>query len=137
MKEFVTKSREETEKIAMDFAKTLMPGDFVALFGDLGVGKTVFCKSIVQTLAGSDAVSPTFTLLNEYYGDFPIYHFDVYRLKNSNEIENIGYEEYFYGDGVCLVEWPDRISKYLPRHRKDVHITRLDENTRRIVIEEK
>jgi len=135
--EYVTKNRKETERVAANFAETLQPGDFVALYGDLGVGKTVFCKSVVQTLAGSDAVSPTFTLLNEYYGKCPIYHFDVYRLKNANELENIGYEEYFYGDGICLVEWPDRIKDYLPQHRKEIHIQRINENSRRILIEDK
>lgn len=137
MIEIVSKNKKQTEKIASKFAKTLKSGDFVALYGDLGAGKTVFSQSVIKTLTKSHAISPTFTLLNEYQGIIPVYHFDMYRLKSSQEIESVGYEDYFYGNGVCLVEWPERIINYLPRKRFDVIIQKVDDNTRKIQIVEK
>lgn len=137
MKEYIVKNINETQKIASEFAKTLKPGKVVALFGDLGVGKTVFTKAVVKALGGDGATSPTFTILNEYVAKFPIYHFDMYRLKNEAEIENLGYEDYFYSDGVCLIEWPNRIEQYLPRKRIDITIERMGETERRIRIEER
>ena len=135
--ENIVKNIKETQSFASEFAKTLFPGCFVALYGDLGVGKTVFTKAVVESLGGKGVTSPTFTILNEYNTDPVVYHFDMYRLKDSQEIENIGYENYFYGDGICLVEWPNRIQEYLPKRRIDVTIERIDENQRKIRIEEK
>ncbi len=110
-------SCRETRQIALSLARLLAEGDFLALEGDLGAGKTCFVKGLAEGLEAPVTVtSPTFTLIHEYLGGrLPLYHFDVYRLKRQEELEGLGYEEYFYGDGVCAVEWSDLIRRYLPK----------------------
>jgi tRNA threonylcarbamoyladenosine biosynthesis protein TsaE len=109
-------SADETRRIAADIAAKTAPGDIYCLEGALGAGKTVFAQGFAAGLNYSGEVtSPTFTLLHEYNGGrLPIYHFDLYRLERGEELESLGYEEYFYGSGVCLVEWPERAGCLIP-----------------------
>ena len=108
--EYISKSQEDTIEFAKSYAKTLKKGDILLLEGDLGAGKTVFTKGLVLALSKNkqDAISPTFTLVNEYDTQPKIYHFDFYRIKNEDELIAIGIEEYLYGDGICVIEWPER-----------------------------
>ena len=117
-------SPEETYKIGKEIGEKTKPGEVYALIGDLGVGKTVFTKGFAAGLGIEEEItSPTFTLINEYEdGRLPFYHFDVYRIEDESEIEEIGYEEYFYGEGVTLVEWANRIENLLPKETKTVVI---------------
>jgi tRNA threonylcarbamoyladenosine biosynthesis protein TsaE len=110
MDKLISHSEEETMAIARRFAKEVKAGDVVCLTGDLGAGKTQFVRGFVQVfgLPADIVSSPTFTIINEYNGKLPVYHFDCYRLEHYSEALEIGAEEYFYGDGVCIVEWPDK-----------------------------
>lgn len=124
MTTFVSKNEQATLNFAADFAQRLKRGDVVALHGNLGVGKTVFSKGVINALAPqkTDVPSPTFTLVQEYdTPDFPIYHFDFYRLKKPEEAYEIGIEEAF-GSGVSLIEWPDKIGTLLPKKCIDVFL---------------
>lgn|SRR5690625_3607556 len=95
-----------------------MPGDILCLNGDLGAGKTTMTQSIGKGLGVDDYItSPTFTLINEYKGRIWVYHFDVYRLENVEDLYDIGFDEYFYGHGVCIIEWAEKIEKLLPEDR--------------------
>lgn len=109
---------------------------FFIFEGDMGAGKTTLIKSICKELGVKDVVSsPTFSIVNEYAaGDRTVYHFDFYRIKNLQEAYDIGYEEYFYSDHICLIEWPEKIAELLPDHYVKIAITALDENTRRLSI---
>ena len=109
VREFVTHSVEETEAAGRAFAKELRPGDVVALRGDLGAGKTAFVRGVAAQLAPDAAVSsPTFALMNEYRGEMPLFHFDLYRISDPDELYAIGFEEFFQKGGVVLVEWSER-----------------------------
>ena len=135
MKKYISNSVEDTNKIAKEFARTIEPGQIVLLVGDLGAGKTAFVKGVVKALHGDpdQVTSPTFTIVNEYsLDDFPIYHFDLYRLENPNELYNIGFEEYFYGSGVCFIEWPERASDFFDDSVIVVNIKKLGDNKREI-----
>lgn len=112
-----TTSSAETEQLGMALGLLLQPGGFLALQGDLGGGKTCFTRGIVAALAPQSAhlvASPTYAIMNCYPGDTPVYHFDFYRLSCDDDIVELGFEEYFYGDGVCVVEWSERLSELLP-----------------------
>lgn len=137
---YESNSPEETFEIAYKMGQEIKRGEIVCLYGDLGVGKTVFAKGFAKGLGVNDVVtSPTFTLVQEYHGTkMPLYHFDVYRIGDIEEMFEIGYEEYFYGDGVCLVEWADFIKELLPHGYTKVTISKsLSENVdyRKICIE--
>lgn len=139
-KSYISNNQNETNDIALEFAKELKRGDVVLLKGDLGAGKTAFVKGVVKALGGNfdEVTSPTFTIVNEYYlKDFPIFHFDLYRIENPDELFNIGYEEYIYGDGVCFFEWPERAIQIFDENVKVVEIHKLSETKREIVFEEK
>ncbi len=138
MKEFISNSADETLKIASDFASTLSVGDIVLLDGDLGAGKTVFVKGVANHFSNGKviAVSPTFVIVNTYETDPPIYHFDLYRINDVSELDAIGAEEYFYGDGISFVEWPERASGMFPSFAKKVFIEKVDDNVRKIRIED-
>lgn len=127
-------SPDETIKIAKEFAKTVEPGDVICLEGNLGAGKTHFVRGFVQGLGlpGDIVSSPTFTIINEYDGKLPIYHFDCYRLEHLQEALEIGAEEYLYGDGVCVIEWPDRITDLLPPSSKHVTFSIIGKKERKI-----
>ena len=124
IKEFEIKNESETAKLAEELAAELKPGDLVALYGDLGTGKTTFSKAAIRALGVSDTVtSPTFTIVKEYRGRLPVYHFDVYRVHSEEDLFEIGYEEYFYGDGLCVVEWADKIEELLPEDTKIIRLS--------------
>ena len=137
---YISNSYEETQKIAADFAKTLKEGDVLCMYGDLGVGKTAFVQGLAKGLGIDEPItSPTFTIVNEYSGTLLLYHFDVYRIADSDEMYEIGYEEYVYGDGVSVIEWPQLIDDILPEKRYDIEIAKdydKGENYRTIEIKE-
>ena len=109
---------EKTKEFGIKLGKLLKPGDVVCLNGDLGAGKTTLTKSIGLGLDVEDYItSPTFALINEYEGRMPVYHFDVYRLENVDELYDLGFDEYFYGRGVSIIEWAEKIEKFLPETR--------------------
>jgi tRNA threonylcarbamoyladenosine biosynthesis protein TsaE len=108
-------SAEETVNTGKRLGGILKRGDVVCLTGDLGAGKTAFTKGIGRALEISDHItSPTFTLVNEYNGRVPLYHFDVYRLKGPEDVYGIGFEEYIYGNGISVIEWADLVNEVLP-----------------------
>ena len=112
-----TKSGAETVELGERLGRLLVPGDFIALVGELGAGKTQFAKGIAAGLGvdpGTPVTSPTYTILNIYQGRLPLYHFDLYRLHGPEEIEELGFEEYFSGSGACVVEWAERLGEELP-----------------------
>lgn len=113
---YKTSSVEQTVEVGIKLGKLLQKGDIVCLSGNLGTGKTAFTNGIAKSL-GIDGyiTSPTFTIVNEYRGDVPLYHFDAYRLADSEEMFEIGFEEYIEGNGVVVIEWPQRISDILPQ----------------------
>ena len=117
-------SREDTLQIAYQMAQNAQPGQVYALIGDLGVGKTVFTKGFAEGLGIEEPVSsPTFTILQIYEeGRLPLYHFDVYRIEEPEEMEEVGFDDYVYGDGVCLIEWAGRIEEILPEETIGVRI---------------
>ena len=121
-------SPEATYEIAFQLAQKLKGSELIALEGDLGAGKTQFVKGLAAGLGASDPVtSPTFMLLHNYEGRLPLAHFDVYRLPTPQALEELGYEEFFYGPGVTAVEWSDLISEYLPEDYLLVRITRIED----------
>lgn len=128
----------ETRRFGLDLGREAKPGDVLALTGDLGVGKTTLTKAIAEGLGITDMItSPTFTIVKEYRsGRLPLYHFDVYRIGDPDEMYELGYEEYFYGDGVCVVEWADIIEDFLPENAIRIHISYSDdEKAREVTIE--
>lgn len=131
----VTKSPKETKLLGRRIVKGLAPSAVVALFGDLGSGKTVFVKGMACGLgiASKKVVSPTFVLIREYKSRIPLYHFDLYRLKKT-DIVRLGFDEYLFGRGITVIEWADRIEEGLPADSVRVKISVLDENRRLIEI---
>ncbi|MYL35734.1 tRNA (adenosine(37)-N6)-threonylcarbamoyltransferase complex ATPase subunit type 1 TsaE [Pontibacillus yanchengensis] len=126
-----TVSPEETTGFAEKLASLLHAGDVLTLEGDLGAGKTTFTKGLAKGLGVKRTVnSPTFTIVKEYEGRLPLYHLDVYRLEDSDE--DIGFDEYFHGDGVSVVEWAHFIEPYLPKRRLDIRISYIGETERKI-----
>ncbi|MCB0718811.1 MAG: tRNA (adenosine(37)-N6)-threonylcarbamoyltransferase complex ATPase subunit type 1 TsaE [Bacteroidetes bacterium] len=112
-----SRSPEETARAGSTLSTLLNPGDIVALHGDLGAGKTEFVRGVCSGLGIDPRVvnSPTFAIVNEYRGgSVPVFHLDVYRIKHLDELVELGYEDYFFGDGICLVEWPSHIEELLP-----------------------
>ncbi len=134
-------SPEETLKLGEDMGRAALPGEVYTLVGDLGVGKTVFTQGIAKGLAIEEAIcSPTFTIVQVYEeGRMPFYHFDVYRIGDIEEMEEIGYGDYFYGEGLCMIEWANLIEEILPPRRKEITIEKDLEkgfDYRRITIKE-
>lgn len=135
-----TRSAEETFALGINIGRKAKAGQVITLVGDLGVGKTVFTKGLAKGLDITEPVSsPTFTIVQEYReGRLPLYHFDVYRIGEPEEMEEIGYEDYFYGDGVCLVEWANLIEELIPAQALRITIEKELEkglDYRRIIIE--
>lgn len=126
MKERVieTFSPEETRALGKKIGQQALPGEVYTLTGDLGVGKTVFTQGIAEGLAIKEPIcSPTFTIVQVYEeGRMPFYHFDVYRIGDVGEMDEIGYEDYFYGNGLCMIEWANLIEEILPEKRRDISI---------------
>ena len=108
---------EETKQFGFELGKNAKSGDIYCLDGDLGVGKTIFTQGFAKGLDVEDEyiTSPTFTIINEYEGRLKLYHFDVYRIGSLEEMDDTGYEDYFFGDGVCLVEWAKLIDELIPK----------------------
>ena len=134
-------SREDTYRIGRELGEQAVAGQVFCFFGDLGVGKTIFSQGFAKGLGVGDIVnSPTFTIVKEYDdGRLPLYHFDVYRIGDVDEMEEIGYNEMVYGDGVCLIEWANLIEEILPDHYQKITIEKdLEKGTdyRKITIEE-
>ena len=119
-----TFSPEETEELGIHFGKEAKPGTVCTLIGDLGVGKTVFTQGIAKGLGITEPInSPTFTIVQVYEeGRMPFYHFDVYRIGDIEEMEEIGYDDYFFGEGICLIEWAELIEEILPKDRISITI---------------
>lgn len=138
MKLLHSNSEMETQSAGAAFSLQLQAGDIVLLNGDLGAGKTQFVKGIVQGLYGNpeSVSSPTFALIQEYQAKIPVYHFDLYRLKSEQETLDIGIEEYLYGSGVCVIEWPEKAEGLWPERAYQVRLEHLSENKRLITIQE-
>lgn len=134
--EFITHSPEETEKIGEALAKSLQPGTILAYRGDLGAGKTAFTRGLARGLGCKETVtSPTYTIVNEYLGGrLPLFHFDMYRLTSSDDLWDIGWEDYLDREGVCAVEWSENVQDAM-EGAITVTIEELGENTRQITIE--
>ena len=128
MRRIETASAEETMNIACELAAKAFPGDVITLDGDLGAGKTTFTKGFAKGLGiGMMVNSPTFLIVQEYTGGrLPLYHFDAYRIEEPEEMEEIGFREYVDGDGVCIIEWSERIEDILPDRCTRIRITRDD-----------
>ena len=132
-----TRGEAETEAVGARFASALPDGAVVALYGDLGAGKTAFVRGMARGM-GIDArvSSPTFTIVNEYLGDRELYHFDMYRLGSSDELFDIGWEDYLSRGGVCAVEWSEKVSDAFEGDEITVRITKLSADEREIEIGE-
>lgn len=131
-----TKNEAETEKAGALLAEKLPAGSVVALFGDLGAGKTAFVRGMARGM-GLDAhvSSPTFTIVNEYLGPKPLFHFDMYRLSSSDELFDIGWEDYLARNGVCAVEWSENVADAFEGDEIRVTIEKLSDDERKISIE--
>ena len=131
-----TESPEETQKAGYELAARLASGALICLYGELGAGKTHFAKGIASCfgIPPTEVDSPTFILLQEYYGRLPVYHFDAYRLRSAQEARDIGFEDYIYGDGISIVEWPEKVSALLPAARTEVHIRHAGTQQRHIEV---
>ncbi len=139
MEKFVCFSEAETKDVAKNFARSLASGDIVALVGDLGAGKTAFTKGVAEFFdIDGEVSSPTFTVVNEYNGTLDIFHFDAYRLENV-DVDNCDWmDDYFFGDGICIIEWAQNIEAVLPKGYYLVNIVKnpqMGSDYREITIE--
>lgn len=134
--EQLSHSPEETERVGAELAATLAPGAVLALFGDLGAGKTAFVRGLARGLGIDFPVSsPTFNIVNEYPGPVPLFHFDLYRLSGTEELYDLGWEEYLDRGGVVAVEWSERAPEAFPAGTLRVTLEKTGENSRRITAE--
>lgn len=128
---YISKSREETESFAAEYAKTLRSGDIVLLDGDMGAGKTVFSKGVARGLGIREEVtSPTYAYMNDYDGR--LFHYDCYRIESAEQAERLGLADYFDMGGICLIEWAQNIAPLLPTRVKRVRISKRNETEREI-----
>jgi tRNA threonylcarbamoyladenosine biosynthesis protein TsaE len=129
---FFLPTLKDTECLGSELSKGLKKNDLIAFFGEVGAGKTTLIKSIVAGLGFSknEITSPTFTYMNIYEGTIPIFHFDLYRLNNENDFLEKGFDEYFYNEGICLIEWAEKIPCLLPEHTKKIYLSHLPEGGR-------
>lgn len=137
MKEIISHSEQETEKAGIELAGTITDNvSLIALYGELGAGKTAFVRGLVSVLSpGSRVKSPTYTIVNEYVsGERPVFHFDLYRLHGKDDVYSMGIDEYL-SRGICISEWSERFEDELPEEVVKVTIDKLDESTRRITVE--
>ena len=134
--EYITNSPEETEKVGSALARLLQPGTVIAYRGDLGAGKTAFTRGLALGLGCREIVtSPTYTIVNEYLGGrLPLFHFDMYRLSSSDDLFDIGWEDYLDRGGICAVEWSENVEDAM-EDAVTVTIDKLGENSRRITVE--
>lgn len=141
-KEYNVNSLKETEELSKKISKSIRCGDCILLYGEIGAGKTTFTKFLLENLGVKSIVSsPTFTLLNEYTGKFPVYHFDMYRISSSEELYELGFEDYidsknskFVETGLTLIEWPDNVKDILPKDRIEIVIIKLGDSARKFII---
>jgi len=131
---FISNSPAETEAIGRRFAKDVDAGSVLALKGELGSGKTQFVKGLVAALgSGATITSPTFTIVHEYPGGrLPVYHFDFFRLEDRQSIARLGLDDYFFGDGISVIEWADRFPEFIPEQARWISFEIKSENTRAI-----
>ena len=134
-KHVITHTADETFDLGKEFSVALQRSDVVALYGELGSGKTQFAKGVCFGLGIAHHVtSPSFTIVNEYMeGKIPVYHFDFYRIRSLDELNDIGFEEYIFGSGVCLLEWADIVEEKLPARRYDVTLVLGENHDHRII----
>ena len=135
--QITTCSANETFVFARKIGEKLQEGDILALSGELGSGKTCFTGGLARGLGVSEnyqITSPTFTLINEYPAKYKLYHFDVYRLNNYSEMEDLGYEEYFAGHGVVVIEWAEKIAQIIPQTAIFINFEYIDDSKRKITI---
>ena len=133
---FFTHSADETTALGYKIGKKLKKGDIIAMQGTLAAGKTTITKGIAQALDISEEItSPTFCLISAYYGKMPLYHMDVYRLDGTEDFINLGVDDMLYGDGVCIIEWSEKIMDELPKNTIILRILPQDDNSRKIEIE--
>jgi len=140
MKEvFTTNSPEETMRLGRKIGKLLKQGNVVALIGNLGVGKTVIANGLCTGLGVKEdyITSPTYTIINQYDGRIPVYHIDLYRLNDSKELYNLGWDEYIYGNGTCIIEWADKAGEMLPEEYLMINIEVTGNDKRRITLQSK
>lgn len=132
----ISASEEETLSVASELGSSSRPGTIITLSGELGTGKTLMAKGIAKGLdIKDDITSPTFSLFEIYEGTLPLYHFDLYRIEDIKELKSLNFDEYWYGSGVSVVEWPERAEGLLQGPVISVHLERIDDETRRIIIE--
>ena len=133
---FISTSEQETHELGRQLGSCLLPGAVVALYGDLGAGKTAFVRGLAQGLGIESRVSsPTFTIVNEYSGPVPLFHFDMYRLSSADELFDIGWEDYLSRGGICVVEWSENVPGAFEPDVITVQILKIGENSRKIQIE--
>ena len=135
MPSVITHNEDETTALGRKLGSLLKAGDFIALNGELGSGKTCFVRGVASALLidpGQPVTSPTYSLLHIHNGSLPLYHFDLYRLCSGEEIEQLGFSEYFYGEGVSIVEWADRLRSEMPEECLNLVFSYLGEEERRI-----
>ena len=128
------KDLEHIREAARTFVEAMGDHHVFAFYGSMGAGKTTFIKAICEELGVEDVVtSPTFAIVNEYEGSVPIYHFDFYRIKKLEEVYDMGYEDYFYSDGLCFIEWPEMMEELLPDNAVKVSIKENADGTRTVI----
>ena len=131
--DYISKSVKQTLKIATNYAKTLKGGDVVLLEGEMGAGKTLFTQGLAKGLGICEQItSPTYAYMNDYDGK--LYHYDCYRLSCGEDAEALGLTDYFYLDGICVIEWSENIASVLPKNCKVVKIEKIDQKSRKIII---
>lgn len=134
---FTSNSLNFTKNVAFDLAQTLSPGDILLFYGDIGAGKTTFIKFIAQFFSFYEVSSPTFSILNIYNTDtIDLYHFDLYRLSEEDELYEIGYEEFFFSTGITLIEWSEKLDNLMPTEKIiKIFLKYIDKSKREIIIE--
>jgi tRNA threonylcarbamoyladenosine biosynthesis protein TsaE len=133
MRQIIIPTLNDMEAVALDFLKAIEKKRLVAFYGEMGAGKTTFIKAICTQLQVTDGVtSPTFSIINEYHSasDYKVFHFDFYRIKDLEEVYNLGYEDYFYSDDYCFIEWPELVEELLPEHILKVYLTVAPDGSR-------
>ena len=138
-KAFTTNNPEETMRLGRKIGKLLKQGDVVALIGNLGAGKTVIANGLCRGIGVKESyiTSPTYTIINQYDGRIPVYHIDLYRLNDSKELYNLGWDEYIYGNGTCIIEWADKAGEMLPEEYLMVNIEVTGKDKRKITLQAK
>ena len=138
-KTFITNSLEETIHLGRKIGKLLKQGDVVALIGNLGAGKTVIANGLCEGLGVKEdyITSPAYTIINQYDGKVPVYHIDLYRLNDSRELYNIGWDEYIYGNGTCIIEWANKAGEMLPEKYLMVNMEVTGNEKRKITLQAK